>query len=1071
MNTPRKANYWLGALVALMVGAAPVMAQQTGSVAGLVRSETGEPIPGAQVSIVGTNLGTLTQENGRYLIRQVPEGDYQVRVELIGFGTATRPIAVLAGQTITANVTLNSEAIALEEIVVTGVSGPTAKMNLPIEVSVVDSASLSVTSSSAGGMLAGKVAGARVLGNTGLPGSAPSIMLRGPTSINGNGRGQEPLFIVDGVILGSSLADINSEDIESIEVVKGAAAASLYGSRAANGVVQIRTKRGRGIAEGAPRYTFRTEYGMNSLEKEIDLANNHLFSMTADQSAFSNSTEAGCESFNYLNTECALEAPSNLSRAYQINPWPGTHYNNMDRFFDPGSLWQSYLSAAGRSGNTNYHISFTNNQQEGVLYNQDGYKRNAFRMNLDQGFDTPLQLSANVYYSRSEQDDVSEGSGSVLYNLMLAVPIVDLARMNDETGQVAHKLEPRSNEDNPIYELTYRDQMNERQRFVGGGNLRWEAADWMDFEANLSFDRLDYHRNNFYPNPYYTNQASSLNQGFLGKRNDVTEAWNASATATFNKSFGALANRTQFRYLMEDQDYNRFDAEGRQFVVKNTPNLNVVTAGTEGVSSLHETIRSEGYFAITNFNYDGRYIIDALIRRDGSSLFGPEERWQTYYRGALAWRVSNEPFFNVPAIDQLKLRYSYGTAGGRPRFDAQYETYSVTGGQIRGVTLGNENLAPELAKEHEAGVDMQFLDRFDASVTYAKSNVEDQILPVPLPAPSGFQAQWRNAGTLESTTWEASLGAQLMQKADLNWSARVLFDRTRQEITELSVPAYRYGVNQQGIDNVFYARQGESVGTFYGTAFAHSCSDLNIDQATCTAEFKTNDEGYLVWVGAGNSATSGPGADNQVATDDDLWLTSTTIGERSFNWGIPVKVLNEDGIDFSKLGSTVPDFNVSLSSNLDWRGFSFYGLLDSSMGFDVYNLTRQWAYRDFRAKVQDQTGLAAGDMKPATYHQTLYNVASVSEEFVEDGSFVKLRELSARYTIGQDGLFGFQIPGANRVTLGLVGRNLVTWTDYSGFDPETGFSGGESGSAVINRFDAYRYPNFRTVTAMIELGF
>jgi hypothetical protein len=349
--------------------------------------------------------------------------------------------------------------------------------------------------------------------------------------------------------------------------------------------------------------------------------------------------------------------------------------------------------------------------------------------------------------------------------------------------------------------------------------------------------------------------------------------------------------------------------------------------------------------------------------------------------------------------------------------------------------------------------------------------VEDQILRVPLPASTGFSAQWRNAGTLSSSTWEVALETMLLQSADLNWSARFLYDRTRQEITELNVPNYRYGYPSQGIDNVFYAREGEPLGTFYGTDFANDCSDLGEAFADSCNEFARNDDGYLVWVGADNTARSGPGADGEVATADDLWGTSTTIGERTFNWGMPIKVLNEDGLDFSRLGNTLPDFNFSISSNLDWGGFSFYGLLDSSIGFDVYNLTRQWAYRDLRASVQDQSGKAPEDMKPALYHQVLYNVAAVSEEFVEDGSFMKLRELSAKYTIGQEGLFGIQIPGANRVTLGLVGRNLITFTDYSGFDPETGFSGGEAGSAVINRFDAYRYPNFRTVTAMIELGF
>lgn len=1056
---------WLLTVLAVVLAPTALLAQAGGTIRGTVVDASNQrPVAGAQVFVANTQIGTVTNVEGEFTLSNVPAGARSVRVTHPSYAAASRNVTVAAGQALNLTVQVTSSAVQLEGLVVTGVAGPTDKRNLPIVVSQIDSSALQVTASSAGSAIAGKVAGARVVAPTGLPGSAPDIILRAPKSINASGRGQDPLYIVDGVILGGSLADINADDIESVEVVKGAAASSLYGSRAANGVVQIRTKRGRGLSEGSTRYTFRSEYGWNALPKKPEFAQYHAYQMNAAKTKFI-SKETG-EEIDYFDLDHSLaEGPS--ARSFQLNPYPGQQFDNIDRFFDPGNTVQGYIGIEGNQGNTNYHASFTKNTQDGILYNTDGYDRNAFRLNLDQGLGKPLQLSTNVYYSTATQGDVTEGSGSVFYSLSLAPTFLDLTRKNEGTGQVDHFLDPRSNEDNPVYELTYRDITNERERFLGGANLKWTLTDWFNVEGNVSYDQLVASQTDYRPSPYFTVQAASYNSGSLLKDSGKTTAMNGSVTGTFNRSFGSTENTTQVRYLYEDQDYNYFSAYASGFLARGIQNLEATDKEGRVGDSSREQITSEGYFVTSNFNIDNRYILDGLVRRDGSSLFGANERWQTYYRGAAAWRVSEEPWFTVPAIDQLKLRYSYGTAGGRPRFSAQYETYDVIGGSVRGVTMGNPDLKPELAKEHEAGVDMTLFNRFDATLTYANSEVEDQILPVPVSPLTGFTREWMNAGTLSSNTWEASLDARLIERDNFRWSARMLYDRTRQEITKLNVLPYRYGVNLQNLESVFYAREGEALGTFYGEKFATSCSEVTI--ANCESLFKLNDDGYLVYVGEDNTWRSGVGADGKAGTADDLWGSSATFDGRSYGWGLPFVLRNEEGLPFHRLGRTTPDFNLSFSSNLDWRGFSFYGLLDGSFGYDVYNLTRQWAFRDRRSPVQDQVGKADEEMKTDMYYQTLYNVANISSEFVEDGSFVKLRELSVRYTLSPDRLRGMGV-GLDRVTLGLVGRNLKTWTDYSGIDPETGFSGGTAGSAVINRFDAYRYPNFRTVTALVEIG-
>jgi outer membrane receptor protein involved in Fe transport len=225
-------------------------------------------------------------------------------------------------------------------------------------------------------------------------------------------------------------------------------------------------------------------------------------------------------------------------------------------------------------------------------------------------------------------------------------------------------------------------------------------------------------------------------------------------------------------------------------------------------------------------DFRDRYILDALVRQDGSSRFGAGERRQWYYRVAGRYRLAEEPWFNVEAIDELGLRYSIGTAGNTPSWSAQYETYSVTESGISPTTLGNRNLKPEFATEIEMGVDVMFLNRFSFDITHARSDVKDQILNVPALAYTGFSSQWVNAGRLESNTWESTLTAQFRPRRDLTWTTRLMFDRTRQQITELDRPAYQMGVSGQGLGSVFYVRPGEVLGTFYGRKFATDCSQL-----------------------------------------------------------------------------------------------------------------------------------------------------------------------------------------------------------------------------------------------------
>lgn len=1078
-------------LAALTASTVPALAQTTGTIRGTVVDATSQrPLSGAQVfvpspaqgAVAGTALGTITDNQGRFLIPNVPAGQHTVRVQLIGYEQDTRTVTVEAGQSAAVTFRINPTALQLDEVVVTGVAGATPKAKLPFSVDKLNVEDLPVPATTAASALQGKAAGVHVSSGTGQPGQAPSILLRGATSIMAGGSGgrddlgriQGPLLIIDGVIASGdqqALADIDPNNIESIEVVKGAAAASLYGSRAASGVIQIQTKRGSQLQDDQTRYTLRTEYGQSDLANRIGFNNSHAFRLDPGGTTFVDTLG------NPVTFEDAVPKVTNTSRLFHDNPFPGQTFDQLDLFFNPGQFVQNYISAEGRSGNTNYYASFSNLNETGVVRFNDGYNRQSFRLNLDHGLRDDLQVSLSTSYSTSSQDLLDEGEGATpFFNLTFVSPVVDLLKMNEETGQLEINM-PRSLEENPLYAIRYRDLTRDRKRFMGSGLIRWAPLVWFDLEGNVSYDRSDENTSSYYPKGYAAGAVdpSPFTSGQVTRWADDDEALNASATASLYRSFGRLTTKTKARYLYEDASEGGFYTQAGDLVAANVPTL-TVAAGDKLAESYQRDIRSEGYFLITSLDLDDKYIADALVRRDGSSLFGADERWQTYYRLSGAWRVGREPWFQIPGMNEFKLRGSYGTAGGRPRFEAQYETYNVVLGKLVPATIGNRELKPEFSREIEVGLDTEFFDRIGLGITYADTRTEDQILPVPLPGFAGFRAQWRNVGVLQSNSWEGSLEATLAQTRNLSWSGRVLFDRTRTIIDELDIAPFGTGSS-----TAYRIAPGLQLGTFYGHKFARSCSDLSQAAQQFCSQFVTNDDGYLVWTG-GQALTAGVGPDGKAGTNDDVWgttcskevagLVQSSVG---CEFGLPVysqcENANGDPSVDCVLGVTQPDFNLSFSSNLNWKGVGLYALLDGSFGFDVYNLTGQWAYREEMAAAVDQAGKPETEKKPVKYYLDLYDIAAVNNHFVEDGTYMKLRELSLRYTFNQDQLRRMRIPGSDRISLGLIGRNLLTWTNYSGYDPEVGNPYSEFGSAVIDRFDGYQYPNFRTLTGGVEISF
>jgi hypothetical protein len=701
-----------------------------------------------------------------------------------------------------------------------------------------------------------------------------------------------------------------------------------------------------------------------------------------------------------------------------------------------------------------------------------------------------FQVGASAFYSTSVQDDFGEGSGNPMFDLTRIPAGVDLLQLNacPATGDCKPWQEPvllpdgtqdpndlwlvpdpfNTESENPIYRLLNTEDIRNRSRFLGSTNVRFRPFDWLSLDGNVSYDRLD-NRNQYYrPKGFKTmNPDLNTNLGGLTRSHSTTESFNASANVTFTKAFGDLDTRTQFRYLAEWDEYETWNAGGNRFSVANVPVLDNIDPSYISSSSTIQPVRADGYFGITSLVFKDRYIVDGLVRNDGSSLFGADQRRQWYYRLAGAWRVSED--LMIPGVDELKLRYAYGTAGGRPRFTAQYETYSVSGGSVSPITLGNVDLKPEFSEEHEAGVDVMLFGRAGVTVNYARTTTTDQILPVPLLSPTGFRTQWQNAGTLSSKTWEASLDLQFVQTRMITWTGKFLFDRTRQKITQLDVAPFTYGVGGQGMEAVFFAREGEALGTFYGIKYATSCDDL-LGAVDC-GEFEVNSDGLLVWVGPGGSLS------------DPQWGTAgPNFGfygqERTMLWGSPftgwgVDPISGDTSSFLPIGKTSPDYNLGLSTTFRLGGLSVYALVESVQGIQVYNQPQQWAIFKGYAGIMDQTGVPEADRKPLGYYDQMYGVAGLRPVnfFVQDASYTKLREVSLRYRFDRNALAGTPLRFFEGIAVSVIGRNLLTWSDYNGYDPEVGRDGGDTGSAAIARVDGFNYPNFRTFTAAIEVNF
>jgi len=1023
-----------GILTLLLAFVVQISFAQEKTVSGTVSDNSGA-LQGVSVLIKGTTTGTETDFDGKYSLR-AKTGDV-LSFSYLGFITVEKTI----GSSSTINVTMKEDANVLDEVVVTGVAGATSKKKLSVTVATVNADALEkVPAGSAASALQGKVAGVSVT-NLGRPGQGATILLRGAANFYGS---NSPLVMMDGVIVEGGLADINVDDIASFEIVKGASASSLYGSRAGNGVIVITSKRGK---IGKTQITSRSEVGFAKITNFVTTNQSHGYELAADwQTAQGRYTKYAGVTYDpgYQGVYAAsgknavLGSRTESADGYADNPF-GVYNDFQKAFFKTGLNTTQFTSISSGNEKSRVYFSHENFEAGGVLAETEGYNRNSFRFNADYFVNDNLTFSASNSYL--QLNDNSPGGGEDIYRIVSRLsPDAQVNVANPDGQPYYFKPDPWENEiDNPLYELYNRDAKAAQARFLGGYKLNYKLNNAFTAELEYSFESNNYRYTSSNKYETYSTTGDPIGFGYskgsLYKTSSYNLSQKAQATVNFAQEYGDLEVKAKLSYLAEDLAYEQFDASGQNYLYSGLPTLDNFKSTDVTAGSNKYDIRSQNMFAIAGFVYKDRYIFDALYRRDGSSLFGSNQKWNNYYRVSGAYRITKD--IEIPGVQELKINVARGTSGQRPGFNWQYEQTAINGGGLSTNRVkGNPDLKPSLTTETEFGLTSQFLDRFTLQAAYSNQVASDQFMIVNLfsPANAGKNRQWQNVGNLESNTFELTLNSKVIDQKDVKWNIGLNLTTSNAKITKLNSPE-----QQVGPSSLFLLREGIEYGSMFGRKFVTDLTAMGkqLPAGKTISEYSVNSDGVVV-----ETATIG------------------TTGEAAI-----IQVDANNVAVFDKIGNQNADFRMGFTSNFSYKNFDFYMLWDWKKGGDIYNTNGQWTTISERNAIVDQAGKPANEKKTRVYYGSLYDVNQNNAFWVEDGSFVKLREASVAYTLPKSTFSEL----FDEIKVSLIGRNLLTLTDYKGWDPEV--ANYDGGTQQYYSVDYGVYPNQTSYALSVLLKF
>jgi TonB-linked SusC/RagA family outer membrane protein len=979
------AHRWWGMVLALGTLVAPSAVAQVRQVSGTVtNSQTGQGIAEATISVQGTRIVAQSGADGRYSLN-APDGPVTLVFRAIGFRSQTD---TLAPEVATRNVALEPDIFKLEEVVVTGQSTGIEKQNLPNAVATVSASELTrAPTGTLESALQGKIPGALIQSNSGAPGGGIQVNLRGVSTIN---AGTDPLFVVDGIVISNEaipngadavtqaqaggnprnqdnptnrIADLNPQDIERIEVLKGGSAAAIYGSKATNGVVIITTKKG---SAGKPQ-----------------------FSLTQRVGVFTRANELGRRTFDSLPEALSVFTDTALvTSLFQ----PGRTFDIEDQIYGRQALsYETSASVSGGTEQTRYYVSGLVKNDEGIAVNTD-YEKQSLRANIDQELAGWMNLSVNtnIIHSKSNRGlSNNDNAGSSPYTVFPFTPnFVDLSATGPEITDFPLNPFERSN---PIQTFSFLKNDEDTWRALGTLTARMNLLTNERHNFNIiTIGGVDYfnQENDFVSPPELEFEPNDGQPGtvVLGKSSNLNLNLAVNSNYTFTPVSGSFQSTTSVGVQYEDRSLDATRILARTLL---SGQQNPDQAASVSVLQDDRPVRDLGIYGQEELLLmDRKLLLTAGLRADRSSANGNTSKFFFYPKAAASYRLIR-PFGGV---DEVKFRGAFGMTGNQPLFGAKFspDTTGTIGG-IFGVLPGNRAgdpfIKPERQTEIEAGIDAQFAGgRAELNLSVYQRSISDLLLEQTLAPSSGQESRiFSSDSRLRNRGIEAALTISPIASRDVNWVFRTTFFKNEAVIRRLSVPTFQTG------------------------GFALALGTYQIQQG------------------------------------------------RS-----PTQIFGSEGL----IGDATPDFQMSFASDLDYKRLTFSMLWDWKQGGDIINLT-EFLY-DAGQNSVDFDVVPAGDSIGAGQRRQVQFNSGISQVYVQDGSYLKLREVTLAYNLPESftrGLFGSTVRQAR---ISLSGRNLLRFTGYRGLDPEVSNFGNQ---AIVRNIDVAPFPPSRSFFFSIDLGF
>ena len=1006
------------------------------SVSGTVTSyDDEEPLPGVNVVEKGTTNGTVTNVDGEYTLT-VREGAVLV-FSSVGFTSEEIPV----GNRSTIDLTMMEDIQQLQELVVIGY-GSVKKSDMTGAVASVSAEEIEkvpITSLDQG--LSGRAPGVHVTQASAAPGGGVTIRIRGGNSIN---SGNEPLYVIDGFPIYSdndeasqgtgaypvqsspnALATLNPNDIQSIEILKDASATAIYGSRGANGVVLITTKRGK---EGTPKFNFNSYVGVQNVAKKIDLLNAKEFAELYDMAQVNSGQDPAFNGIDFPLIEDLGE---------------GTDWQ--EAIFRTAKMQNHQIGVNGGTDVVKYAISVNYFDQEGVVIGSR-FQRASIRSNFDIKLTEKFRIGANLNYNYSVGNIAQSESSNTGANMGLIGAALHNAPVhpvyNDEgkffTRQDANG--PRL-QDNPVAIAKLGKDVNLAKRFLNSFQAEYDIIDGMTAKFTFGSDILDGRRNAYFPRETRRGERSD---GFAQQSMTNKTSWQTEALLSYNKEFNAN-NRINVvgGYTFQQQD--RF---GNQIIsttfINDILQDNDIGAGAvpQTPSSSRDQWQIASWLGRVNYSLNNKYLFTLTGRSDGSSRFGADNRWAFFPSVAFAYRLGQENFIkNSRIFSDIKLRTSYGISGNtqirmyQSLARLNLQSYAIGQNLVTGYgpnSIANPDLKWETTKMFNVGLDLAFLDdRIQLNSNYYFNKTEDLLMNVVVPSSYGFNSTFKNSGSMRNYGFEFNLDAYVINTKKFKWNSNVNWSMNRNQILSI----------------------GESEPFFSGRI----SSGANISGAFI-------DEGLVL--GSWRGRVTNGIYQNMEQVDEDDWADENDLGKMRF------KDLNNDGKltndDLAIIGNPQPDFIWGWNNNFNYGNFELNVFINGVQGNDIVSPGLNFL-AGMRPRLANQVREFVQNPWTPDNPNTNTPMASrndvdrdeFSDFYIFDGSFLRLRNVRLAYNLPKNTYF-------DNATIYISGQNLVTLTDYWGYDPEVNSQGQNN---INQGVDKNAYPNARIYTVGVNLSF